>query len=105
MLAKFKEAEIKRLLGGRDPNSAVVTAGPTGAYIRKSYKTNNYSNYWLVTHGCYQVRMSHIQVQTAPRKILAIRIQKQPRTTSWGATLNLGPKISLMRWARSDKLY
>jgi hypothetical protein len=29
--AKSKEAEIKRLLGGRVPNVAVVTAGPDGA--------------------------------------------------------------------------
>jgi hypothetical protein len=55
MWAKSKYAEIKHLLGGRAPNVAVVTAGPVGAYIRKSYNTNN-NNYWW-SHG-YQVGMA-----------------------------------------------
>jgi hypothetical protein len=41
ILAKSKEVEIKSLLGLRAPNVAVVTAGPTCAYVRMSYKTKN----------------------------------------------------------------
>jgi hypothetical protein len=40
---KSKETEIKRLYDGCTPNVAVVTAGPAGAYVRKSHKTKNYN--------------------------------------------------------------
>jgi hypothetical protein len=36
MWAKSKEAEIKRLRGGRAPNMAVAAAGPAGVYIRNN---------------------------------------------------------------------
>jgi hypothetical protein len=54
--AKSKEAEIKRLLGGRAQNVAVVTDVPDGAYARKSYKTKSENYCW--SHG-YQVGMAH----------------------------------------------
>jgi hypothetical protein len=55
--AKSKEAELKRLLGGRAPNEPIVTVAPAGAYIRKFYKTKNDNYCW--SHG-YQVGLAHI---------------------------------------------
>jgi hypothetical protein len=41
ILAKSKEAEIKRLLGRGAPALAVVADVPGVAYVSKSYKTKN----------------------------------------------------------------
>jgi hypothetical protein len=54
--AKSQEAELKRLLGAQGIVTPIAAAGPTNAYVRKSYKTKNY-NYWW-SHG-YQVGLNH----------------------------------------------
>jgi hypothetical protein len=39
--AKSQEAEVKRLLGTHRNARPPTSPGPTNAYVRKSYKTNN----------------------------------------------------------------
>jgi hypothetical protein len=39
--AKSQEAEVRRLLGTQGKTQPAAAAGPTNAYVRKSYKTNN----------------------------------------------------------------
>jgi hypothetical protein len=54
--AKSQEAELKCVLGAQDIATPIAAAGPTKAYMRKSYKTKNENYCW--SHG-YQVGLNH----------------------------------------------
>jgi hypothetical protein len=54
--AKSQEAELKRLLGAQGNATPIASAGPTNAYVIKSYKTKNDDYCW--SH-CYQVGLTH----------------------------------------------
>jgi hypothetical protein len=54
--AKYQEAELKRLLGAQGNAPPAAAAGPTNAYVRKSYTTKNDNYCW--SHG-YQVGLNH----------------------------------------------
>jgi hypothetical protein len=54
--AKSQEAELKLFLGAQGNAAPIASAGPTNAYVRKSYKTKNDNYYW--SHG-YQVGLTH----------------------------------------------
>jgi hypothetical protein len=54
--AKSQEAELKRLLGTQGNAPPTASAGPTNAYVRKSYKIKNDNYCW--SHG-YQVGLNH----------------------------------------------
>jgi hypothetical protein len=54
--AKSQEAELKRLLGTQGNAPPTAAAGPTNAYVRKSYKIKNDNYCW--SHG-YQVGLNH----------------------------------------------
>jgi hypothetical protein len=54
--AKYQEAELKRMLGAQGNAPPTAAAGPTNAYVRKSYKTKNDNYCW--SHG-YQVGLNH----------------------------------------------
>jgi hypothetical protein len=56
---KLQEAEVRCLLGTQGNARTAVAAGPTNAYVRKSYKTNNENYCW--SHG-YQVGLTHTSV-------------------------------------------
>jgi hypothetical protein len=54
--AKSQEVELKRMLGAHGNATPIASAGPTNAYVRKSYKTKNDNYCW--SHG-YQVGLNH----------------------------------------------
>jgi hypothetical protein len=54
--AKSQEAELKRLLVAQGDAPPTAAAGPTNAYVRKSYKINNENYCW--SHG-YQIGLNH----------------------------------------------
>jgi hypothetical protein len=54
--AKSQGAELKCLLGAQGNVVPIASAGPTDAYVRKSYKTKNENYCW--SHG-YQVGLNH----------------------------------------------
>jgi hypothetical protein len=54
--AKSQEAELKHLLGAQGIATPIAAAGPTNAYVRKSYKTKNDNFCW--SHR-YQVGLNH----------------------------------------------
>jgi hypothetical protein len=54
--ANSEEAELKCLLCAQGIVTPIAAAGPTNAYVRKSYKTKNDNYCW--SHG-YQVGLNH----------------------------------------------
>jgi hypothetical protein len=54
--ATSQEAEMKCVLGAQGNATPIASAGPTNAYVRKSYKTKNDNYCW--SHG-YQVGLNH----------------------------------------------
>jgi hypothetical protein len=54
--AKSQEAELKRVLGAQGNATPISSAGPTNAYVRKSYKTKNDNYCW--SH-VYQLGLNH----------------------------------------------
>jgi hypothetical protein len=54
--SKSQEAEMKRSLGAYGNAPPIASAGPSNAYVRKSYNTKNDNYCW--SHG-YQVVLNH----------------------------------------------
>jgi hypothetical protein len=66
--AKSQETEMKRLLDAQGNAPPTAAAGPTNAYVRKSYKIKNDNYCW--SHG-YQVGLNHTSAnctKKAPKK-------------------------------------
>jgi hypothetical protein len=64
--AKSQEAELKRILGAQGNAPPTAAAGPTNAYVRKSYKTKNDNYCW--SHG-YQVSLNHTSVNCTKKAL------------------------------------